>query len=492
MVLSQISSYSCYLKKFKGLCVFIFILLCFFAVSSTATMACTYDSFAYDMFPNSTCALDYGADPWYGDCFKCDLTVYCRSSCSNNVFYLETWDGSDCTGCSIPASCSYSSCNSVDNCVVNENQPLCSGGGCACYSNLCTLSSECKRPNLTCNSVVLSPANPYLNQTHTTSVTINNIGSAYARASSSDIFLDCNPQTSSCSYVTRIPVAGIMKGFSATKTFSGLTVSTTGSHTYYIKVDSTNAITNEKSEADNFCSAPFTVCNNSPPPAPTFTVSACSTNTKPTWTRSAYSYTGYCNFINKTKIIKSWGTVTTEYSDSELTSWTPAVDRANGDAIQVCYSNDGGATYGVCSAPVAAKIDAVRPFVTYLTPVTPTCTLNKRPTWSWTNNNSGCFTTNKAEITRSWNTANIFKEPEVSSWTPDADRADGASTITVRLYENLGNLYGSFSTGSTYNIDTTAPTVSGTQTNIYCAHAGQSDGSVQAPQSFFLVYHFLQ
>jgi len=56
--------------------------------------------YAYGMFPNSTCALDYGVDPWRGDCFKCDLTVYCRFSCSDNVFYLETWDGSDCAGCS--------------------------------------------------------------------------------------------------------------------------------------------------------------------------------------------------------------------------------------------------------------------------------------------------------------------------------------------------------------------------------------------------------
>lgn len=44
-----------------------------------------------------------------------------------------------------PVTCSYSSCNTdLNQCQPHNNQAECSGGGCSCYSNSCTIDDDCR------------------------------------------------------------------------------------------------------------------------------------------------------------------------------------------------------------------------------------------------------------------------------------------------------------------------------------------------------------
>lgn len=78
-----------------------------------------------------------------------------------------------------PVTCSYSSCNTdLNQCQTHDNQAECSGGGCSCYSNTCSIDDDCRvtklevisrtvnDPNATCGQIAAAGAMSVVTNVH--------------------------------------------------------------------------------------------------------------------------------------------------------------------------------------------------------------------------------------------------------------------------------------------------------------------------------------
>ena len=418
--------------------------------------------------------------------------ISCSAGCTRNV---QCWTGTYCN--------SNDSCLTRDSITVTGPVEQTDAQICASVATTvdCSLDIDCKKPNLQCSNVATNPAIPVAGGTHSASASISNTGSANSGAFVASLYLDCNPDTSTCSSVGPSNTLSIVTGGDpVTTTFSNLSLTIPKTYTYYVKADPGNLVA-EKIEIDNTCSASFNVCNANAPPAPTFTAPSCTSNPKPTWTRNTYSYSNYCLAIDRTKIIRSWN-ATDVVSNGELSSWTSPTDLATGAyTLQIGYSSNSGVNWGTLSATSQTQVDVSRPYANsmYPGPGYPTCVNNTMPTWQWGVANSGCLNSlDKTEVDVSWSATNTVYNTPTYQITPDSPfflTPDGNFSVKVRFREAVNadqgdGGWGAWSPESYYIVDTTPPAITASTSDLQCSPTTSSIGSAFVESSLSNCLYF--